>query len=167
MTSRYQSCKRWKVRLATILYPRFRFYRVPAHVSRHSHSARTSHASSLHSTQTEILNFPVNHILQVSCDWILCCDWYTLHSAGQQVTLWPCPRPFPSARNRIWPHETTKPTANAKTVFIYHFSEDHLTSSACAPSCSWPRTSVHVFTASIARTCVLWPVSCPDQGEEP
>ena len=22
---------------------------------------------------------------------------------GQQVALWPCPRPFPSVRNRVWP----------------------------------------------------------------
>ena len=30
------------------------------------------------------LNFPINHIvlLQVSCDWILCCDWYALHGVG-------------------------------------------------------------------------------------
>ena len=27
------------------------------------------------STQTEIFNLPINHILQVSCDWILHCDW--------------------------------------------------------------------------------------------
>jgi len=56
----------------------------------------TSHASNSHSTQTEILNFPIN---QVSCSWILCCDWYALHSVWRQTTLWPCPRPFPS----VWP----------------------------------------------------------------
>jgi len=33
-----------------------------------SHSVRTSHASGSCSIQTEILNFPINHILQVSCD---------------------------------------------------------------------------------------------------
>jgi len=47
-----------------------------------SHSAHF-HASSSLCTRTDILNFPVNHILQVSCDWVLCCDWYTLHGAGQ------------------------------------------------------------------------------------
>ena len=70
-----------------------------------SHSVRTSHALGSHSIQTEILNFPVNHILQVSCDRILCCDWYALHGAGRQVALWPYPRPFPSVRNRVWPRE--------------------------------------------------------------
>jgi len=38
---------------------------------------------------------------------MLCCDWYALHGAGQQVALWPYPRPFPSVRNRVWPHETS------------------------------------------------------------
>ena len=33
-----------------------------------SHSVHTSHASGSRSIQTETLNFPVNHILQVSCD---------------------------------------------------------------------------------------------------
>ena len=66
-------------------------------------SVRTSHASGSRSIQTEILNFPVDHILQVSCDWILCCDWYTLHGVGRQVALWPNPRPFPSVWNRVWP----------------------------------------------------------------
>jgi len=70
-------------------------------------SVRTSHASGSRSIQTEILNFPVNHTLQVSCDWILCCDWYALHGAGRQVALWPYPRLFPSVRNRVWPRETT------------------------------------------------------------
>ena len=60
-----------------------------------SRSVRTSHASGLRSIQTEILNFPVDHILQVSCDWILCCNWYALHGVGRQVALWPNPRPFP------------------------------------------------------------------------
>jgi len=71
-----------------------------------SRSVRTSHASGSCSIQTEIMNFPIHHILQVSCDWILCCNWYTLHGAGQQVALWPYPRPFPSVWNRVWPHET-------------------------------------------------------------
>jgi len=44
-------------------------------------------------------NFEVN---QVSCDWILCCDWYALHSAWRQTALWPCPGPFPLMR----PHKT-------------------------------------------------------------
>jgi len=71
-----------------------------------SRSVRTSHASGSRSIQTEILNFPVDLILQVSCDCILCCDWYALHSAGRQVALWPNPRPFPSVWNRVWPRET-------------------------------------------------------------
>ena len=71
-----------------------------------SHSVCTSHASGSRSIQTEILNFPVNHILQVSCDWKLCCDWYALHGAGQKVALWSYPRPFPSVRNRVWRRET-------------------------------------------------------------
>jgi len=74
-----------------------------------SRSVRTSHASGSRSVQTEILNFPVNDILQVSCDGILRCDWCALHGAGRQVALWPNPIPFPSVRNRVWPRETTLP----------------------------------------------------------
>ena len=40
-------------------------------------------------------NFPVHHILQVSCDWILCCDWYALLGVGNKTALWPCSDPFP------------------------------------------------------------------------
>jgi len=47
------------------------------------------------------LKFPINHILQVSCDWIPCCDWYTPHSAGRQTALRPCPRPLPSVQARL------------------------------------------------------------------
>jgi len=71
-----------------------------------SRSVRTSRASGSRSIQTEILSFPVNHILQVSCDRIQCCDWYALHGAGRQVALWPYPRPFPSVQDRVWPRET-------------------------------------------------------------
>jgi len=40
--------------------------------------------------------FPANHILQVSCDWILCCDWYTLHGLGLQTARWPRMSQIPS-----------------------------------------------------------------------
>ena len=88
-----------------------------------SRSVRTSHASGSRSIQTEILNFSVNHILQVSCDWILCCDWYALHGAGRQVALWPNPRPCPSVRNRVWPRETTvlystEPEGHSHCLFL-------------------------------------------------
>ena len=85
-----------KVRLATFLHPRFWFLLCSSSWLKTLLTQHTSHASRLRSTQTEILNFPVNHILQVSCDWILCCDWYALHGKGRQTALWPCPRPFPS-----------------------------------------------------------------------
>jgi len=94
------------VRLVTFLHPRFRFLLCSSSWLKTLFAQHTSHASSSHSTQNEILNFPVNHILQVSCDWILCCDWYALHGAGRKTALWPCPRPFPSVQNRVWPRET-------------------------------------------------------------
>ena len=106
MTSHGNHANDGKVRLATFLHPRFWFCCVPADVSRHfslsAHFSRFRFA--LYSNWN--LNFPVNHILQVSCDWILCCDWYALHDAGRQVALWPYPRPFPSVRNRVWTRET-------------------------------------------------------------
>ena len=92
------------VRLATFLHPQFWFLLCSSSWLKTLFAQHTSHASSSHSTQTD---FPVNHILQVSCDWILCCDWYALHDAGRQAALWPCPRPFPSVRNRVWPHKTS------------------------------------------------------------
>jgi len=85
-----------------------------------SRSFHTSHASGSCSIQTEILNFPINHILQVSCDSILCCDWYTLHGAGWQVALWPYPRPFSSVQNRVWPCETmlAEPPCSAEAMYV-------------------------------------------------
>ena len=95
------------VRLVTFLHPRFWFLLCSSSWLKTLFAQRTSHASSPHSTQTEISNFPVNHILQVSCDWILCCDWYALQGVGRQTALWPCPRPFPSVQNRVWPRNTS------------------------------------------------------------
>lgn len=46
--------------------------------------------------------FPVNHKLQVVC------DWYTFHGAGD-ILLYghvPCLRPLLSVQNGIWPRET-------------------------------------------------------------
>ena len=86
---------------------KFDFYCVPAHDSTHLLlSALLTYLRNSLSTQTEILNFLVN---QVSCDWILCCDWYTLHGAWWWTTIWPCPRPYPSVRPRkanIYQHLT-------------------------------------------------------------
>jgi len=106
MTSHGNRANDGKVRLATFLHRDFDsavFQLISQDTSR---SVRTPHASGSHSIQTDFWNFPVNHILLVSCDWILCCDWYALHGAGWQVALWPYPRPFPLARNRVWPRET-------------------------------------------------------------
>ena len=55
-----------KVRLVTFLHS-LPFYCVPARDSRHF-SISAILMLQVHSTQTEILNFPINHILQVSCD---------------------------------------------------------------------------------------------------
>jgi len=74
------------------------------------------------STQTEILNFLVN---QVSCDWILCCDWHTLHSAWRWTALWSCPRPFPSVRpckTNIYQHLTQGLNFLLKVIFTLYNS---------------------------------------------
>ena len=95
-----------KVRLAIFLHSRVRFLLCSSSWLKTLLAQRTSHASNSLSTQTEILNFLVNH---VSCDWILCCDWYTLHGAWWWTTIWPGPRPFPSVRPRkanIYQHLT-------------------------------------------------------------
>ena len=88
-----------KVRLLTLLHSQFRFL-----------LCCSSWLETLLAQHTAI-----NHILQVSCDWILCCDWYTLHGTGRQTALWPCPRPFPLVWNRVWPRETNK-----HQVFPFH-----------------------------------------------
>ena len=107
-----------KVRLATFLHSRFRFLLCSSLWLKTLLAQHTSHASSSLSTQTENLNFPVNHILQVSCDWMLCYDWYALHGAGRQTALWPCPRPFPSVRNRVLPRETSLMDGDIAYIFI-------------------------------------------------
>ena len=91
-----------KVRLATFLYSQFRFLLCCSSWLKTLLAQHTSHTLVKFAVYANWnLNFPVNHILKVdlSCDWILCCDWYALHGAGQQTALWPCPRPFPSVRN--------------------------------------------------------------------
>ena len=120
----------------------FDIYCVPAHDTRHF-SLSTLLVLSL-STQTEILNIPVNHILQVSCDWILCCDWYALHGAGRQTALWPCPRPLPSVWSRIWPCETNGVAAHCNRISYRIF--------LCVIICKlrW-RISVDYYTETVAE----------------
>jgi len=92
------------VRLVSFLHSRFQLLLYSNSWLKTLLAQCTSHAPSSLSTQAQILNFPINRMLLVSCDWILCCDWYALHGVGQQTAPWPCPRPFPW--NRVWPHKT-------------------------------------------------------------
>ena len=85
MTSHGNRANDGKVRLSIFLHQRFWFYCVPVHVSRHF--SLSVHFSCFKFALYSNLNFPVNHILQVSCDWILCCEWYALHGAGRQVAI--------------------------------------------------------------------------------
>jgi len=120
MTSHDKRANDGKVRLATFLHPRFLFCCVPADVSRHfSLSAHFSLLQVRALFKLKIWIFPwIDHVDQVSCDWILCCDWYALHGAGRQAALWPNPRPFPSVRNRVWPRETI-PTYRVYRLYDY------------------------------------------------
>jgi len=88
-----------KVRLAIFCTRNFDFYCVPAHDSRHFLLSILLMLLIHSLLKLKFLNFLVN---QVSCDWILCCDWYTLHGAWRWTALWPCLRPFSSVR----PHKT-------------------------------------------------------------
>ena len=98
-----------KVTLAILIHTQFQFLSCCSSWLGALLIQPTSHASSLLSTQSGILDFLVNHILQVACDWILCYEWYALHSAGWQTALWPC---HTLVWNGVWPCETSLHPAN-------------------------------------------------------
>ena len=68
MTSHGNRANDGKIRLAIFLHRDFDSAVVQLMSQDTSRSVRTSHASGSRSIQTEILNFPVDHIRQVSCD---------------------------------------------------------------------------------------------------
>ena len=89
-----------KVRLVTLLHSWFQ-----AHEWRHF-------LLSLLSTHTQILNFL---FIMYFSDWILHCDWYTLHTASNKSR-------FPLVQNRVWPCKTN-------TSISKRHSQGRLTSS--------------------------------------
>ena len=142
-----------------------------------SPSVHTSHASGSRSTQTEILTFPVNHLLQVS--WLNSVLWLvrtprcgaTSCSMAKSQTL-------SSVRNRVWPRETS--SENARDLFQtlnntlkwgqfiiqlqeLHSSPDlrllsYLWFGSTLPASKWCH---HVMVFSLGGHCVLWASNVP------
>jgi len=72
-----------KVRVLTFLHP---FYCVPAHNSRHF-SLSAFLTLQVHALlKLKFLIFSLITYFRYR-DWILCCDWYTLHGVGWQTAL--------------------------------------------------------------------------------
>jgi len=95
-----------KVGPVTFLHSRFRFLLLFSSWLKTLLPQCTSHASSSCSTQTEILNLPVNHTSGVM--WLNTVLWLVrTPKCGVINCSWPCPRPFPSVQNRAWPRETS------------------------------------------------------------
>ena len=146
-------------------------------------NSRTVHVSWFKFTLQSSWNFEfsVNHILQVSCDWILHCDCYALHGAGatncsmamSQTALWPC---LPSVQNRVWPCKTT-PSGGAHTVYFHSVvaimqleMKSHTTYLPRAAQ-SFLSGSVESLKAAREYECTLvsihLPWNRPSSGQEP
>ena len=142
-----------KVRLAFFLYSRVKFLQCSSSWLNALVAQHTCHASNSLSTQTEILNSLVN---QVSCDWILCCDWYTLHGAWWWTTIWPCPRPFPSVRPRkpnIYQHLTHMVVQVPEYICG---GNDQCTTGLICPTLAWHNTLIQHFLETVIGSAVHW-----------
>ena len=96
-----------KVRLAISIstHSRFRFLLCSSSRLKTLLAQRTSHVSCSRSTETEILKFSRwSHTSGTM--WLNTVLWLVRTPRCRATTaVWPCPRPFPSVRNRVWPRD--------------------------------------------------------------